>query len=388
MIRLFSLVVVLVILCCWRPVAGEQVRGKHVKRKIVDNAEQKTVETPTGDLFVQDEEDIASPLLPATTTRRWVINGVSLVQARCQECQGDLHAEQDYILDSLQQSFGKTNVQLIYREDYLVNVQFVDIKTTMTGDATPTTDADSTAAVQTTILNIHGVRHASLSRDLQLQQPQAQPQPHERSPITTFDVADDYVKAAAARQEYCVTGRGLRVAVLDTGVDYTHHLFGGPGTRQAFAHAYGQNAASTANTRRDGLFPTPRVVEGYDFVGEGVGVASSNGNHTPTAVLDIKMDNDPIDYPGGHGTRVASCILAVAPDVELLAVKVCSVGGCPEFSVLAGIRFAMEHGAQIINCTYCIGRVVHLCMLVLGKTPSLGTFQFSDTTQYPWEHRT
>lgn len=63
-------------------------------------------------------------------------------------------------------------------------------------------------------------------------------------------------------QDLGFDGTGVKVAVLDTGIDYTHAAFGGKGTTEAFAAAYEDN------TKRDGLFPTDAVVEGYDFVGK------------------------------------------------------------------------------------------------------------------------
>lgn len=57
-------------------------------------------------------------------------------------------------------------------------------------------------------------------------------------------------------------GTGIRVAVLDSGIDYTHASLGGGGTLEDFEAAYKDF------TSRDGLFPTDKVVEGYDFVGE------------------------------------------------------------------------------------------------------------------------
>lgn len=57
-------------------------------------------------------------------------------------------------------------------------------------------------------------------------------------------------------------GTGIKVAVMDSGIDYTHAALGGEGTAAAFEAAYKNN------TSRDNLFPTKKVVEGYDFVGE------------------------------------------------------------------------------------------------------------------------
>lgn len=129
----------------------------------------------------------------------------------------------------------------------------------------------------------------------------------------------------AHQPPYCTTGRGVRVAILDTGVDYTHVALGGIGTVKAYESAFGTRLNSPRNRRRDGLFPTARVYDGYDFVGDGP---------VPRA------DNDPIDGKG-HGTFVASNVLAVAPDARILAVKVCS-SYCPEMAILQGLEYAVD----------------------------------------------
>lgn len=82
-----------------------------------------------------------------------------------------------------------------------------------------------------------------------------------------------------------LTGEGVRVAVVDTGIDYTHQdLFG-----------FGENG---------------KVVDGYDF---------------------LERDNAPMDIDG-HGTLVAGIIAAdghirgIAPKAELIAYRIASEG--------------------------------------------------------------
>ena len=131
-----------------------------------------------------------------------------------------------------------------------------------------------------------------------------------------------------------IDGTGVRVAVLDSGIDYTHANLGGPGTIEAYLAAYGSVADDPAHTRRGGLFPTAKVVEGFDFVGE----------LWPEGPL--QFDDDPIDFEG-HGTHVADIIAGVngvAPGAKLFAYKVCSAvsSACSGIGILFGLEAAVD----------------------------------------------
>ncbi|WP_370467774.1 S8 family serine peptidase [Lentzea flava] len=92
-------------------------------------------------------------------------------------------------------------------------------------------------------------------------------------------------------QQYGKLGDDVRVGIIDTGVDYTHANFGGPGTVEAF---------KAVNPRaKDPNFPTAKVVGGYDFVGEDYDGASKD-----PAINTPKPDPNPIDC-NGHGSHVA-----------------------------------------------------------------------------------
>lgn len=99
------------------------------------------------------------------------------------------------------------------------------------------------------------------------------------------------------------TGEGMVVAVIDSGVDYTH---------PELAHAFGD-------------------YKGYDFVDE---------------------DDDPMDG-GYHGTHVAGTIVAssfgIAPDAQVLAYRVLGPAGGTSSQVIAGIEQAVKDGADVMN---------------------------------------
>ncbi|WP_051484350.1 S8 family peptidase [Shewanella waksmanii] len=118
--------------------------------------------------------------------------------------------------------------------------------------------------------------------------------------------------------ENTITGEGTLVAVIDTGIDYTHPDLGGC------------------------LGSACKVMGGYDFIND---------------------DNDPMDDES-HGTHVAGIVAAngnlkgVAPDAKLLAYKACNEwGDCPDYKVIQAIEAASDpdgdpstnDGADIIN---------------------------------------
>ena len=136
-----------------------------------------------------------------------------------------------------------------------------------------------------------------------------------------------------------IRGAGVRVAVLDSGIDYTHADLGGTGNPADFG-------ANDPATTADGGFPNSKVVGGTDFVG-----GTWNGTRTspPLAPDADPLDKAPTGFPdgSGHGTHVASIIAGaqgVAPDASLYAVKVCSSvsTACSGTALIEGMEFAVD----------------------------------------------
>ena len=165
---------------------------------------------------------------------------------------------------------------------------------------------------------------------------------------------------AKAVQDAGVTGKGVKVAVLDSGIDYTHSALGGAG-----AAAY---AANNPTVIEPGTFPTAKVKGGYDFIGS----AWTGGTGTPAEA----PDPDPLDDGAlvssntgvGHGTHVSDIIGGkggVAPGVDLYGIKVCvtSTSSCSGLSLIQGMEWTLDP-----NGDGSLKDRMHLINMSLGST--------------------
>jgi len=141
--------------------------------------------------------------------------------------------------------------------------------------------------------------------------------------------------ADIARTQLGYDGTGIKVGIIDSGIDY-HNADLGNGTRS-------------------------RVVYGYDFVGDEYDAQA--------AVPVIKPDNDPDDchdptastrggirFSGGHGTHVAGIVGAnglikgVAPGVTFGAYRVFGCIGSTDSDIMvAAMEMALADGMDVVN---------------------------------------
>ncbi|WP_162144877.1 S8 family peptidase [Arthrobacter castelli] len=96
-----------------------------------------------------------------------------------------------------------------------------------------------------------------------------------------------------------VTGEGVKIAVLDTGVDYTHASFGGPGTVEAYKEA---QASEQLPSDDSGLLDPDKFVGGWDLVGDSYNANPNMDSYQPVP----HPDPNPLDCEtAGHGSHVA-----------------------------------------------------------------------------------
>jgi subtilisin family serine protease len=139
------------------------------------------------------------------------------------------------------------------------------------------------------------------------------------------------------------TGQGVRVGIVDTGVDLNHEDLAG------------------------------RVVESTSCVG----AAGDPAKCTGSAQDDM-----------GHGTHVAGIIAAnkdngigiagVAPDAQLVVAKALNAAGSgTEEDINAGIKWVVDHGARVVNLS--LGDPNFVFTSVLGTSMREGI-------EYAWSH--
>lgn len=144
--------------------------------------------------------------------------------------------------------------------------------------------------------------------------------------------------ADIAQNEMGYTGAGVKVAVMDTGIDVDHPDLGGDGTANG------------------GPFPNSRVLKGWDFVGDDYNADPTSPSYQPIP----HPDSNPDDC-NGHGTHVAGIVGAngntatggakgVAPGVTYGAYRVFGCQGSTTDDVMiAAMERILADDMDVLN---------------------------------------
>lgn len=163
-------------------------------------------------------------------------------------------------------------------------------------------------------------------------------------------------------------GEGVKVAIIDTGIDYTHANFGGPGTVKAFTQA----DRGDKRPDRSGFFGpnAPKVKGGFDFVGDAYNASSEvaaetvphpdpnpldcngHGSHVAGSAAGFGVNADGSTYTGEYDATTHSNNFrigpGVAPKAELYALRVFGCEGSTDVTVEA-IDWAVDNDMDVIN---------------------------------------
>jgi len=159
-------------------------------------------------------------------------------------------------------------------------------------------------------------------------------------------------------------GEGIKVAIIDTGIDYTHANFGGPGTVAAFTAA----AAKSALPADPALFGpnAPKVKGGTDLSGDAYDGSAAHapqpdanpldcnghGSHTAGTAAGFGVGADGKTYRGLYNSAAYAQAFVigpgVAPKADLYAVRVFGCTGSTNL-VVDAIDWSIANDMDVIS---------------------------------------
>ncbi len=160
-------------------------------------------------------------------------------------------------------------------------------------------------------------------------------------------------------------GENVKIGIIDTGIDYTHANFGGPGTVAAYNTAHASETAP-ANPLYFGPLAA-RIKGGIDLVGDSYNAGSQpiphpdpnpldcngHGSHVAGTAAGSGVTSNGATYTGaynaatisGHSWTIGP---GVAPKADLYAIRVFGCTGSTDV-VVDAIEWAVDNDMDVIN---------------------------------------
>jgi subtilisin family serine protease len=175
-------------------------------------------------------------------------------------------------------------------------------------------------------------------------------------------VASNYVKQPAtaltrhgdAQSATNLTGAGVMVALIDTGVDPSH-----PALQSVLAPGFNFINESSSPSEMGDLDPavaaalsqsTTSILDGQNLVQLNTFTVAILSQST-TSILD----GPPSAF--GHGTMTAGLVHLIAPGASIMPLKAFAGDGSSDlFNIVRAIYFAADHGANVINMSFEIAQ--------------------------------
>lgn len=182
-----------------------------------------------------------------------------------------------------------------------------------------------------TIQDLPGVKDAYVSQVYQLIEPVNETKLADSVPAIGGDIS----------QETGYTGKGMVVAILDTGLDTSHEAFqnavNAPKfTKQDIADKLASDSLRVGNVNVKSIYQSDKIPFAYDYYGNDTNVSGGNS----------------------HGTHVAGIVGAnkgqvtgVAPDAQLMIMKIFGDDGSGAYDsdIIAALEDAVVLGADAVN---------------------------------------
>lgn len=260
---------------------------------------------------------------PALLAEAQTVNGKAVVD---EDLKAAILAEQDEVIAKLKDI--SPDIQIIERYKLVLNA------IAFTAPSDVAAKIEGIEGVNRLVENTNFMRPATV--DTEKQVAAAVAGLNEKNSVT-FIGADKLHKRG-------ITGQKMRVGIIDTGIDYTHIMLGGPGKKEIYD--------SINPDKANEFFPNAKVVGGMDFVGTKFSAGDADlENNIP------KRDPNPIDE-AGHGSHVAGTVAGigdglvsysgVAPEASLYALKVFGKeGSTSDIAVIAALEYAADPTEQV-----------------------------------------